>query len=275
MTPRALRPSTVETKSRARNPRPAFPAGVSDTQFDFPFDCEPDDLPVVDVRADIEDDRAMRAAERAFGGRAEDSPAPEGPAEQAVESSSPAEAPSPESPSSPIEEPSRPRRVLPSVIQPETEPQRRLREAEEKTARRGRRGPLSEEEKAQRAAARKANAEKKRAAESLPLLTIVEKPWLVDHQIDARLEPEPEPVESEPAQSEPESMLPEMISEQAVEQPETTRNPVVSEVLPLIAIPSRSRGNLSRSARWAAAAMGRPVVLPGQRWKRRLPKHCR
>ncbi len=135
--------------SKARNPRPAFPVGVSDTQFDFPFDCEPDDLPVVDVPADIEDDQAMRAAERPFDGRAEDSPASERQVEQAAESLSPAEAPSPESPISPVEEPSRPRHILPSVIQPETELQRRQREDQDTSTRRGSRSLV--EEKGRRA----------------------------------------------------------------------------------------------------------------------------
>ncbi len=251
MAPRALRPLTVETMSRARNPRPAFPAGVSDTQFDFPFDCEPDDLPIVDVRADIEDDQAKRATERAFGGRAEDSSASEGQAEQVAGSSSPADAPSPEAPSSPIEEPSRPRRVLPSVIQPEIELQRQLQNDQERSNHRGR--TLTEGD-AKRADTRKAKAAKNQLAMAQdqipPLLAAIESARLDNHQIAARQELVLEP-----------SVEPELVSLSG-----TVEIPHVQPSGPVV---SRTRSR----PRWIAVR-NKDGFLPGQRWKRRLPKYC-
>jgi hypothetical protein len=253
MAPRALSPFTVETKSHARNPRSAFPAVASDAQSGFPIDCEPDDLPVVDVRADM-DDEAMRATERVFGEPAEDSPALERQAEQAPEPPSPAEALTPEAPSSPIQESPRPRCILPSVIQPETELQGRLREDQERCTRRGRRS-LSEEEKGRRADVRKANAAKKQPAvvedELPPLLAVMEAARPDDHQIVGYQELVPEPI-----------IEPELVT--------------ISEAVEILQV--QPSGTLApctrRRSRWVADRK-KNVLLPGQRWKRRLPKVLR
>jgi hypothetical protein len=242
MAPRALRPFTVETKNRSRNPRPALPADVSDAQPDFPFDYEPDDLPVVDVRADMDYDEAMRAAERVFGGRAEDCPAPKGQAEQVAEPRS-----------SPIEEPSRPRRILPSVIQPETEFQRRLREDQERSSHRGR--SSTEEEKAKRADARKANAAKNHSAvvedEMPPLLAAMEATRPDSHQIAACQELVPESV-----------MEPDIVS-------------ILETVEMLQVQPSGTVAPCTKTRSKRVAARNKNALLPGQRWKRRLPKVLR